>query len=77
VDELRLKIYPVTLGKGKKLFENSAIPAAFTLTEFAIFYQTFHLFNCAPSFGRDIHNLSNNAQRLRLFFVFLLHNFDK
>jgi dihydrofolate reductase len=33
VDELRLKIYPVTLGKGKKLFENSAIPAAFTLTE--------------------------------------------
>lgn len=33
VDELRLKIYPVILGKGKKLFEDSAIPAAFTLTE--------------------------------------------
>jgi len=33
VDELRLKIYPLTLGEGKKLFENSAIPAAFTLTE--------------------------------------------
>ena len=33
VDELRLKIYPVTLGKGKKLFEDGAIPAAFTLTE--------------------------------------------
>ncbi|GGG92837.1 dihydrofolate reductase family protein [Pedobacter zeae] len=33
VDELRLKIYPLTLGQGKKLFENGAIPAALTLTE--------------------------------------------
>src|SRR6187551_3404712 len=33
VDELKLKIHPLTLGKGKKLFENGAIPAAFTLTE--------------------------------------------
>jgi dihydrofolate reductase len=33
VDELRLKIYPLTLGKGKKLFDQGAIPAAFTLTE--------------------------------------------
>ncbi|HEY9561561.1 MAG TPA: dihydrofolate reductase family protein [Anseongella sp.] len=32
-DELRLKIHPLTLGKGKKLFENGAIPAAFTLVE--------------------------------------------
>src|SRR5678816_3470921 len=33
VDELRLKIRPLTLGKGKKLFDNGPIPAAFTLTE--------------------------------------------
>ena len=33
VDELRLKIHPLTLGKGKKLFVNGAIPAAFTLIE--------------------------------------------
>jgi dihydrofolate reductase len=33
VDELRLKIHPLTLGKGKKLFNNGTIPAAFTLTE--------------------------------------------
>lgn len=33
VDELWLKIHPLTLGKGKKLFDNSAIPAAFTLIE--------------------------------------------
>jgi len=33
VDELRLKIHPLTLGKGKKLFANGTIPAAFTLTE--------------------------------------------
>ena len=33
VDELRLKIYPLTLGKGKKLFDSGPIPAAFTLIE--------------------------------------------
>ena len=33
VDELRLKIHPLTLGKGKNLFENGVIPAAFTLIE--------------------------------------------
>lgn len=32
VDELWLKIFPVTLGKGKRLFEDGAIPAAFKLT---------------------------------------------
>jgi len=36
VDELCLKIYPVTLGKGKKLFDNGTIAAAFTLTESTI-----------------------------------------
>jgi dihydrofolate reductase len=36
VDELRLKIHPLTLGKGKKLFENNAIPATFTLTESSV-----------------------------------------
>jgi dihydrofolate reductase len=33
VDELWLQIHPLTLGKGKKLFDNCAIPAAFTLIE--------------------------------------------
>lgn len=33
VDELRLKIYPLTLGSGKKLFGEGTIPAAFTLTD--------------------------------------------
>lgn len=31
VDELRLKIHPLTLGKGKKFFDKGPIPAAFTL----------------------------------------------
>lgn len=31
VDELRLKIHPLTLGKGKKLFESGTLPAAFKL----------------------------------------------
>jgi dihydrofolate reductase len=33
VDELWLIIFPLTLGKGKKLFAGGTIPAAFTLTE--------------------------------------------
>lgn len=33
VDEMRLKIHPLTLGKGKKLFDKGSIPAAFTLTD--------------------------------------------
>jgi len=31
VDEFRLKIYPVTLGKGKRLFAEGTIPAGFKL----------------------------------------------
>jgi dihydrofolate reductase len=33
VDELWLKIHPVLLGKGKKLYSDETIPAAFKLTE--------------------------------------------
>lgn len=33
IDYLRLKIHPITLGKGKNLFGQGIIPAAFTLTE--------------------------------------------
>jgi dihydrofolate reductase len=33
VDELWLKTFPITLGQGKKLFDDGTIPAAFTLTE--------------------------------------------
>jgi dihydrofolate reductase len=36
VDELWLKIYPLTLGKGKKFFDNGTIPAAFALTESSV-----------------------------------------
>jgi dihydrofolate reductase len=33
VDELWLKIFPVTFGMGKRLFDNGTIPAAFTLVD--------------------------------------------
>jgi dihydrofolate reductase len=33
VDEFWLKIYPLTLGSGKKLFTDGTIPAAFRMTE--------------------------------------------
>ena len=36
VDEFWLNIYPVLLGKGKKLFDNDATPAAFKLIESSI-----------------------------------------
>ncbi|HLR76134.1 MAG TPA: dihydrofolate reductase family protein, partial [Balneolaceae bacterium] len=35
-DELWLKIFPITLGKGKRLFANGSIPAAFKLTDSTI-----------------------------------------
>ena len=33
VDEFWLKIYPLTLGSGKRLFADGTIPAAFKVTE--------------------------------------------
>jgi dihydrofolate reductase len=33
IDELWLKFFPITLGKGKRLFGEGVIPAAFTLTQ--------------------------------------------
>lgn len=33
VDELSLKIHPLILGEGKKLFDEGSIPATYTLTE--------------------------------------------
>lgn len=33
VDEFWLKIYPITLGTGKRLFDSGIIPTSFTLTE--------------------------------------------
>jgi dihydrofolate reductase len=33
VDELSLKIHPLILGEGKKLFDEGSIPAAYTLTK--------------------------------------------
>jgi dihydrofolate reductase len=33
VDEMRLMIFPITLGTGKRLFAEGTIPAAFTLAE--------------------------------------------
>ena len=36
VDELWLKIHPLTLGEGKKLFDNGTISAAFTLIESSV-----------------------------------------
>ena len=35
VDELRLVVFPLVLGRGKRLFGDGAIPAAFRLTRFA------------------------------------------
>lgn len=49
VDELRLKIHPLTLGKGKNLFDTGTIPAAFTLTEGTITPKGVILANYARS----------------------------
>ena len=36
VDEFRLKIFPITLGKGKRLFAGGSIPAGFKMTNSGI-----------------------------------------
>jgi dihydrofolate reductase len=36
VDEFRLKIFPITLGSGKRLFAEGSIPAGFNLIESGI-----------------------------------------
>jgi dihydrofolate reductase len=36
VDEFWLKIFPITLGNGKRLFENGTIPAKFRLLEYKV-----------------------------------------
>lgn len=36
IDELWLKIYPITLGSGKRLFADGTVPAAFKLTESSV-----------------------------------------
>lgn len=36
VDELWLKTFPITLGRGKRLFGDGTIPAAFTLTDHTV-----------------------------------------
>jgi len=49
VDELRLKIHPLTLGKGKNLFDNGVIPAAFTLIESSVTRSGVIIANYKPS----------------------------
>ena len=49
VDELRLKICPLTIGKGKKLFDNGTIPAAFTLIESSVTRSGVIIANYKPS----------------------------
>jgi dihydrofolate reductase len=36
VDEFWLKIFPITLGNGKRLFENGTIPTNFSLLEYKV-----------------------------------------
>jgi dihydrofolate reductase len=36
VDELHLRIFPIILGKGKRLFDNGTVPTAFTLAEHVV-----------------------------------------
>lgn len=46
VDELRLKIFPITLGTGKRLFTEGAIPAAFKLTDSGVSPKGVIIANC-------------------------------
>ena len=41
-NELKLKIHPLTLSKGKKLFANAAIPAAYLSIEYCYTQGSYH-----------------------------------
>ena len=49
VDELRLKICPLTIGKGKRLFDNGTIPVAFILIESSVTRSGVIIANYKPS----------------------------
>lgn len=49
IDELRLRIYPVTIGSGKKLFGNGTIPAAFKLEDSTALSSGIILANYTPA----------------------------
>lgn len=51
VDELWLKIYPITLGSGKRLFADGAIPAAFKVTDSQISPRGIIIVNYARAGG--------------------------
>jgi dihydrofolate reductase len=48
VDELRLKIFPVTIGSGKRLFGDGTIPASFKLTDSQVSPQGVLIATYAP-----------------------------
>lgn len=52
VDELWLIIHPLVLGKGKKLFDNNAVPAAFTITESKVTTTGVFIANYKKSTGK-------------------------
>ena len=49
IDELRLKICPLTIGKGKRLFDKGTIPAAFELMETSVTRSGVIIANYKPS----------------------------
>ena len=57
VDELWLKIFPITLGSGKRLFDNGTIPVAFTLIESSVTRSGVIIANYKPSGGIKTGNI--------------------
>ena len=49
VDEIRLKICPLTIGKGKRLFDSGTIPTAFKLIESSVTRSGVIIANYKPS----------------------------
>jgi len=76
IDEFRIWIYPVVLGKGKRLFENGLPPRAFTLVESrntsdGVLLNTYRLAGPLPKFPRQPEKpskaeLTRRKQRTRV-----------
>jgi dihydrofolate reductase len=64
VDEFWLKIYPLTLGSGKRLFVDGTIPAAFKVTESKVSPNGIIIVNYERASRRDQNRKLLNRRRV-------------
>jgi dihydrofolate reductase len=65
VDRLQLWVYPVVLGKGKRLFDSGTVPAALRLVDSAVFPNGTLKLDFATAGEPEVGNLADPEEGLR------------